>query len=210
MNKNFNFSVWIFSSIAAGFFLAGGMALVEGANLWPLTAIMGGIIGLIIGVIFGVIFKLLSLPMKYAWMTLGMFVFLTICGRIYIKYYHTYSHGKLIEAKIVECAPSNYFFTLPYRNINERKKVNGIDLTLKVMRERKLEKFEDRRIKMYSWNKVDYTKTYFKEQISCANMIAGKTIVLRAKDYGLNYDYVHENRWDLETIFREGNFIIHE
>jgi hypothetical protein len=208
MDKNFNFSVWSFSSIVAGFLFGGVMALAEGANLWPLTAILGGITGLIIGIIIGVIFKLINMPMKYAWCVFGLLVFLAFCFHIYTKYYYTSDYGKLIEANIIKCETSAYFFTPPYRKMNERREINGIDLTLNVARERKLGKFEDQRIEVYEWNIVDYTKTYFMQETSCETMISGKAIVMRAMDYGLDYEYVHRINWNTNNISQDGRFII--
>jgi hypothetical protein len=208
MNKKFNFSVWSISSLAAGFLFGGGIALAEGVNLWPLTAILGGVVGLIIGVTFGVALKLIKVPMKYAWCVFGLLVFLAFCIRIYIKYYYTSDYGKLVEANIVECEISSYFFTPPYRNKKERREINGIDLTLNVTRERKLGKFEDLRIKVYEWRLAGYTQTYFMNETSCETMTSGKVVFMRAYDYGLDYEYVHRIHWSLNTISRDGRFII--
>ena len=192
----------------AGFLFGGGMALAEGANLWPLTAILGGLVGLIIGTIFGIILKLLKVPMKYAWCCFGVLVFLAFFTRIYIKYYYTSDFGKLVEASIVECETSSFLFTPPYRNRKERREINGIDLTLNVTRERKLGKFEDWRIKVYEWRLADYHKTYFMEETKCETMTPGKLIFMRIQDYGLDYEYVHRSHWNMTTISRDGRFIV--
>jgi hypothetical protein len=206
--KKFNFTVWSFSSCVAGLLLAGGMGLAEGSNLWPLGAIWGGLAGLIIGVIFGVILKLIKAPMKYAWCFLGVLVFLAFFMRIYIKYYHISDYGKLVEASIVECKTSSFLFTPPWRNGEERKEINGTDLTLNVTRERKLGKYEDGRIKVYEWRLADYQKTYFMEEAKCETMTPGKVIFMRTRDHDLDYEYVHRIHWNENTISRDGRFII--
>ena len=208
MDKQFNFSVWLFSSLVAGFLVGGGMALAEGSNLWPFGAILGGIIGLIIGAIFGAILKLIKVPMKYAWCVFGFLLFLVFCIRIYINFFYTSDFGKLVEATVVRCESSPHFFTPPDSNGKERRELNGVDLTLKVSKERKLGKFEDWRIKVYEWKSVDYTNTYFMEETNCGTMNAGKVIFLRTQNYGLDYEYVHRIHWNESTISRDGRFII--
>ena len=208
MTKKFNFTVWSFASCVAGLLLAGGMGLAEGSNLWPLGAIWGGLAGLIIGAIFGVILKLIKVPMKYAWCFLGVLVLLAFSIRIYIKYYHISDYGKLVEASIVECETSSFLFTPPYRNGKERREINGTDLTLNVTRERKLGKYEDGRIKLYEWRLADYQKTYFMEEAKCETMTPGKVIFMRTRDYGLDYEYVHRIHWNMNTISRDGRFIV--
>ena len=208
MKRKFNLSVWIFSSIVVGFLFGGGMALAEGANLWPLTAILGGVVGLIVGAILGVILKLIKLPMKYAWFIFGLVLVLATCVRIYIKHYYKTDFGKIVEATIVECEASPHFYTPPYRNIKDRKEINGVDLTLNVTRERRLGKFQDWRIKVYEWRLANRTRTYFMEDASCESMVPGEVIYMRTKDYGLDYEYVYRIHWGPETISREGRFII--
>ena len=208
MNKKFNFSVWCFSSCVAGLLFAGGIGLAEGSNIWPLGAFWGGLLGLIIGAIFGVILKLIKVPMKYAWCFLGVLVFLAFFMRIYIKYYHISDYGKLVEASIVECETSSFLFTPPWRNGEERKEINGTDLTLNVTRERKLGKYEDGRIKVYEWRLADYQKTYFMKEAKCETMTPGKVIFMRTRDHDLDYEYVHRIHWNENTISRDGRFII--
>lgn len=209
MNKKFNFTVWSFASCVAGLVLAGGMGLAEGSNLWPLGAIWGGLVGLIIGALVGVILKLIKVPMKYAWCLFGVLVLLTVCIRIYIKYYYISDYGKLVEASIVECETSSLLFTPPWRNGEERpEKINGTDLTLNVTRERKIGKYEDGRIKVYEWRVADYKKTYFMEEAKSETMTPGKVIFMRTRDYGLDYEYVHRIHWNMNTISRDGRFII--
>ena len=208
MNKKFNFSVWSFACLVVGSVITVGMSLAEGSNLWPLGAIWGGLAGLIIGAIFGVILKLIEVPMKYAWWFLGVLVFLAFFMRIYIKYYYTSDYGKLVEASIVECETSLFLFTPPYRNGKERREINGTDLTLNVTRERKLGKYEDGRIKVYEWRLADYKKTYFMEEAKCETMTLGKVIFMRAQDYGLDYEYAYPIHWNMNTISRDGRFIV--
>jgi len=208
MNKKFNFSVWSFACLVVGSVITVGMSLAEGSNLWPLGAIWGGLAGLIIGAIFGVILKLIEVPMKYAWWFLGVLVFLAFFMRIYIKYYYISDYGKLVEASIVECETSLFLFTPPYRNGKERREINGTDLTLNVTRERKLGKYEDGRIKVYEWRLADYKKTYFMEEAKCETMTLGKVIFMRAQDYGLDYEYVYPIHWNMNTISRDGRFIV--
>jgi len=208
MNKKFNFSVWSFACLVVGSVITVGMSLAEGSNLWPLGAIWGGLAGLIIGAIFGVILKLIKVPMKYAWWFLGVLVFLAFFMRIYIKYYYISDYGKLVEASIVECETSLFLFTPPYRNGKERREINGTDLTLNVSRERKLGKYEDGRIKVYEWRLADYKKTYFMEEAKCETMTLGKVIFMRAQDYGLDYEYAYPIHWNMNTISRDGRFIV--
>ena len=208
MNKRFNFTVWCFSSCVAGLLFTGGIGLAEGSNLCPLGAIWGGLVGLIIGVIFGIILKLTKVPMKYAWCFLGVLVLLAFSMRTYIKYYHISDYGKLVEASIVECETSSFLFTPPWRNGEERKEINGIDLTLNVTRERKLGKYEDGRIKLYEWRLADYQKTYFMKEAKCETMTPGKVIFMRTRDHDLDYEYVHRIHWNENTISRDGRFII--
>jgi len=208
MNKKFNFSVWSFACLVVGSVITVGMSLAEGSNLWPLGAIWGGLAGLIIGAIFGVILKLIKVPMKYAWWFLGVLVFLAFFMRIYIKYYYISDYGKLVEASIVECETSLFLFTPPYRNGKERREINGTDLTLNVTRERKLGKYEDGRIKVYEWRLADYKKTYFMEEAKCETMTLGKVIFMRAQDYGLDYEYAYPIHWNMNTISRDGRFIV--
>ncbi len=208
MNKKFNFSVWSFACLVVGSVITVGMSLAEGSNLWPLGAIWGGLAGLIIGAIFGVILKLIKVPMKYAWWFLGVLVFLAFFMRIYIKYYYISDYGKLVEASIVECETSLFLFTPPYRNGKERREINGTDLTLNVTRDRKLGKYEDGRIKVYEWRLADYKKTYFMEEAKCETMTLGKVIFMRAQDYGLDYEYAYPIHWNMNTISRDGRFIV--
>ncbi len=208
MNKKFNFSVWSFACLVVGSVITVGMSLAEGSNLWPLGAIWGGLAGLIIGAIFGVILKLIEVPMKYAWWFFGVLVFLAFFMRIYIKYYYISDYGKLVEASIVECETSLFLFTPPYRNGKERREINGTDLTLNVTRERKLGKYEDGRIKVYEWRLADYKKTYFMEEAKCETMTLGKVIFMRAQDYGLDYEYAYPIHWNMNTISRDGRFIV--
>jgi len=208
MNKRFNFTVWCFSSCVAGLLFTGGIGLAEGSNLCPLGAIWGGLVGLIIGVIFGIILKLTKVPMKYAWCFLGVLVLLAFSMRTYIKYYHISDYGKLVEASIVECETSSFLFTPPWRNGEERRELNGIDLTLNVTSERKLGTYEDGRIKVYEWRLADYQKTYFMQEAKCETMTPGKVIFMRTRDDGLDYEYVHRIDWNENTISRDGRFII--
>ena len=206
--KKFNFPVWSFACCEAGFLFVAVIGLAEGSNLWPLGAIFGGLAGLIIGVIFGVILKLIKVPMKYAWCFLGVLVLLAFSIRIYIKYYHTSDYGKIVEASIVKCETSSFLFTPPWRNGEERREINGTDLTLNVTRERKLGKYEDGRVKLYEWKLVDYQKTYFMEEANYETMTPGKVIFTRTRDHDLDYEYVHRIHWNENTISRDGRFII--
>ena len=206
--KKINFSVWSVACLVAGLLFAGGMGLAEGSNLWPLGAIWGGLVGLIIGVIFGVILKLIKVPMKYAWCFFWVLVLLAFSIRIYIKYHYISDYGKLVEASIVECETSSFLFTPPWRNGEERKEINGTDLTLNVTRERKLGKYEDGRIKLYEWRLADYQKTYFMAEAKCETMTPGKVIFMRTQDYDLDYEYAHRINWNENTISRDGRFII--
>jgi len=206
--KKFNFSVWSVACLVAGLLFAGGMGLAEGSNLWPLGAIWGGLVGLIIGVIFGVILKLIKVPMKYAWCFFGVLVLLAFSIRIYIKYHYISDYGKLVEASIVECETSSFLFTPPWRNGEERKEINGTDLTLSVTREQKLGKYEDGRIKLYEWRLADYQKTYFMAEAKCETMTPGKVIFMRTQDSDLDYEYAHRINWNENTISRDGRFII--
>ena len=208
MNKRFNFTVWCFSSCVAGLLFTGGIGLAEGSNLCPLGAIWGGLVGLIIGVIFGIILKLTKVPMKYAWCFLGVLVLLAFSMRTYIKYYHISDYGKLVEASIVECETSSFLYTPPWREGEERKEINGTDLTLRVTRERKLGRYQDGRIKLYEWRSADYQKTYFMEDAKCETMTPATVIFIRTQDYGLDYEYVHRIHWNENTISRDGRFII--
>ena len=207
-SKSATFSIICTAYAAAGFLWTAVIGLAEGSNLWPLGAIWGGLAGLIIGAIFGVILKLIKVPMKYAWCFLGVLVFLAFFMRIYIKYYHISDYGKLVEASIVECETSSFLFTPPWRNGEERKEINGTDLTLNVTRERKLGKYEDGRIKVYEWRLADYQKTYFMEEAKCETMTPGKVIFMRTRDHDLDYEYVHRIHWNENTISRDGRFII--
>jgi hypothetical protein len=207
-SKSATFSIICTAYAAAGFLFGGGMALVEGANLWPLTAILGGLVGLIIGAISGAIVILIKVPMKYAWCFLGVLVLLVFSFRIYIKYYYISDYGKLVEASIVECENSSFLYTPPWREGEERKETNGTNLTLRVTRERKLGRYQDGRIKLYEWRLADYQKTYFMEEAKCETMTPGKVIFMRTRDYGLDYEYVHRIDWNMNTISRDGRFII--
>ena len=206
--KKFNFPLWSVACCAAGFLFAAVIGLAEGSNIWPLGAVFGGLVGLIIGVIFGVILKLIKVPMKYAWCFLGVLVLLAFSIRIYIKYYRISDYGKIVEASIVECETSSFLFTPPWRNGEERRELNGIDLTLNVTSERKLGTYEDGRIKVYEWRLADYQKTYFMQEAKCETMTPGKVIFMRTRDDGLDYEYVHRIDWNENTISRDGRFII--
>ena len=206
--KKFNFPLWSVACCAAGFLFAAVIGLAEGSNIWPLGAVFGGLVGLIIGVIFGVILKLIKVPMKYAWCFLGVLVLLAFSIRVYIKYYHIADYGNIVEASIVECETSSFLFTPPWRNGEERREINGIDLTLNVTRERKLGKYEDGRIKVYEWRLANYKKTYLMEEAKCETMTPGKVIFMRTRDYGLDYGYVHRIHWNMNTISRDERFIV--
>ena len=184
------------------------MALVEGSNLWPLSAILGGLVGLIIGAISGAIVILIKVPVKYAWCFLGGLVLLAFSFHIYTKYYYISDYGKLVEASIVECETSSFLYTPPWREGEERKEINGTDLTLRVTRERKLGRYQDGRIKLYEWRSADYQKTYFMEEAKCETMTPATVIFIRTQDYGLDYEYAHRIDWNENTISRDGCFIV--
>ena len=207
-SKSATFSIICTAYAAAGFLWAAVMGLVEGSNLWPLGAIFGGLVGLIIGAISGAIVILIKVPMKYAWCFLGVLVLLAFSFHIYIKYYYISDYGKLVEASIVECETSSILYTPPWREGEERKEVNGTDLTLRVTRERKLGKYQDWRIKLYEWRSADYQKTYFMREAKCETMTPGKVIFIRTQDRGLDYEYAHRIDWNENTISRDGCFII--
>lgn len=196
------------SSTLAGLLLGGGMALLEGANLWPLTAILGGVAGLTIGAILGVVLKFFKVPMNLAWFLLALVLVSSACVRIYFKHYYQIDFGNIVEATVVKCEPSPHVFVAPYRSLRDRRETNGVDITLHVSRERRLGKFQDRRIAVYEWRLADRTKTYFLEDTSCESMVSGDVIFMRTKDYGLGYDYVHRIDWDPQAISRDGRFIL--
>jgi hypothetical protein len=39
-------------------------------------------------------------------------------------------------------------------------------------------------------------------------MTPGKVIFMRTRDYGLDYDYVYRIHWNMNTISRDGPFIV--
>ena len=207
-SKSATFSIICTAYAAAGFLWTAVMALVEGSNLWPLSAILGGLVGLIIGAISGAIVILIKVPVKYAWCFLGVLVLLAFSFHIHTKYYYISDYGKLVEASIVECETSSFLYTPPWREGEERKEINGTDLTLRVTRERKLGRYQDGRIKLYEWRSADYQKTYFMEEAKCETMTPATVIFIRTQDYGLDYEYAHRIDWNENTISRDGCFIV--
>ena len=135
-------------------------------------------------------------------------VLLAFSIRIYIKYHYISDYGKLVEASIVECETSSFLFTPPWRNGEERKEINGTDLTLRVTRERKLGRYQDGRIKLYEWRSADYQKTYFMEEAKCETMTPATVIFIRTQDHDLDYEYAYRIHWNENTISRDGCFII--
>ena len=207
-SKSATFSIICTAYAAAGFLWTAVIGLAEGSNLWLLGAIFWGLVGLIIGAMSGAIVILIKVPMRYAWCFLGVLVLLAFSFHIHTKYYYISDYGKLVEASIVECETSSFLYTPPWREGEERKEINGTDLTLRVTRERKLGRYQDGRIKLYEWRSADYQKTYFMEEAKCETMTPGKVIFMRTRDHDLDYEYVHRIHWNENTISRDGCFIV--
>jgi hypothetical protein len=204
MGRRLYLGSFLAASTLAGLLVAGGLALIAGANLWPLTALLGAAAGFVLGGVIGVLLRLAEASAAAGSLVLGLSVAAAIAITVYLERFHSADYGRLLSAEVLRCESSGRRYVPPFKSPADRRAVHGVDVSLLVRKERRLQTTGRSRIIAHPWVDSGATGQFFKPQADCDGLRPGTAAYFRSMDLGQGVDYLYDVRWRGDLVSKEG------